>query len=316
MSPIYPHSSIGSIEALSKVLGLTKEELVALANKSNEYFYIAKRVEKEDKSIRLTYDVKPELKCIHEKICSSLLKRVIYPDYIQGGVKGKYYLSNCQIHTNKKVVIKEDVSNFFPSISQKIVHEVWAGFFKFPNDVSKLLSELVTLNGYLVQGGKASGFLCNLVLWERESTLVSDLSQRGYHYTRFVDDITVSCTRNISKEEQSYIISKVYGMLKSIDANPNKAKHKIMSNGVRQQLHKVNLNTETPTLPKTERAKIKAAVFQCEQEYENNVNPIEYKSLFNRTMGRVNTLSRMHQKMGQELQERLQKIKPKNHNAF
>lgn len=311
MRPIYPHSPIGSVEALSKVLGLTKEELVTLANKSNEYFYITKRIEKEDKSFRTTYDVKPELKCIHEKICSSLLKRVIYPDYIQGGAKGKYYLSNCQIHTNKKVVIKEDVSNFFPSISQKVVHEVWAGFFKFTNDVSQLLSELVTLNGYLVQGGKTSGFLCNLVLWERESRLVYDLSQRGYHYTRFVDDITVSCTRNISKEEQSYIISKIFGMLKSINSNPNKAKHKIMSNGVRQQLHKVNLNTETPTLPKTERARIKAAVFQCEQAYENNANSTEYNSLFNRAMGRVNTLSRMHPKMGQELRERLQKIKPK-----
>jgi len=311
MRPIYPHSPIGSVEALSKVLGLTKEELVTLANKSNEYFYITKRIEKEDKSFRTTYDVKPELKNIHEKICRSLLKKVIYPDYIQGGVKAKDYLSNCQIHTNKKVVIKEDVSNFFPSISQKVVHEVWAVFFKFPNDVSQLLSELVTLNGYLVQGGKASGFLCNLVLWERESTLVSDLSQRGYHYSRFVDDITVSCTRNISKEEQSYILSKVYGMLKSIDANPNKLKHKIMSNGMRQQLHRVNLNTATPTLSKKEREKIKAAVFQCEQAYENNTNPIEYNSLFNRAMGRVNTLSRMHLKMGQELRERLQKIKPK-----
>lgn len=173
--PIYPHKPIGSVEALSKVLGLTKNELINLACKSNEYFFVAKRIEKEDKSIRLTYDVKPELKQVHEKISSSLLKQVNCPDYIQGGVKGKDYLSNCQIHTNKKVVIKEDVSNFFPSISQKIIHEVWAGFFNFPNDVSQLLSELVTLNGYLVQGGKTSGFLCNLVLWERESKLAYEL---------------------------------------------------------------------------------------------------------------------------------------------
>jgi hypothetical protein len=63
-----------------------------------------------------------------------------------------------------------------------------------------------------------------LVLWERESKLVSELSKKGYQYSRFVDDITVSCTRNISKEEQSYIIRKIYGMLKSIESNPNKKK--------------------------------------------------------------------------------------------
>jgi hypothetical protein len=100
--PTYPHSPIGSIEALSKVFGLTKDELVALTRKSNEYFFIAKRVEKEDKSIRLTYDVKPELKRVHEKICCSLLKKVKCPDYIQGGVKGKDYLSNCRFIPIKK----------------------------------------------------------------------------------------------------------------------------------------------------------------------------------------------------------------------
>lgn len=308
--PSYPHKPIGSIDVLSQIFSLERAELVEITNNSNQYFFVAKRAKKKDGSIRLTYDVKPELKRIHEKICSHLLKKVDYPNYIQGGVKGRDYVSNCRIHANKKVVIKEDVSNFFPSISKKIIHEVWTGFFKFPNDVAQILTELITFNGYLVQGAKVSGFLCNLIFWERESKLFSDLSQKGYIYTRFVDDITVSCTRNISKNEQSYIIRKIYGMLKSVDANPNKSKHKVMSNGVKQQLHNVNLNAETPSLPKTERLKIKTAVFQCEQAHKNNMNIIEYKKLFDSTMGRVNTLYRMHKKTGNDLKTRLNKVKP------
>lgn len=101
-------------------------------------------------------------------------------------------------------------------------------------------------------------------------------------------------------------------MLKSIGASPNKAKHKIMTNGMRQQLHRVNLNTQKPTLSKKERAKIKAAVFQCEHVQKNNTNSILYKKLFDSTMGRVNTLNRMHPIMGEQLRERLQKIKPEN----
>ena len=311
MRPTYPHKPIGSIEALAKSLGLTEIELIKIADESNKYFFVAKKVEKEDKSIRLTYDVKIELKRIHEKICQSLLRKVNYPDYIQGSVRGKDYLSNCQVHTNKKIVIKEDISNFFPSITKKVIHEVWAGFFNFPNDVSQLLAELVTFNGNLVQGQKPSSFLCNLILWERESKLVEEFSKKGYQYTRYVDDITVSCTRNMSKTEQSYIIGKIYGMLKSIGVSLNKKKHKVMSNGVKQELHRVNLNTENPTLPKKERAKINAAVFQCEQEYKNNKNSIQYKKLFNSTMGRVNTLNRMHPVIGKKLKEQLQVIKPK-----
>lgn len=311
MHPSYPHEPIGGIKALSKVFGLERDELIEIANNSNRYFFVAKIANKKDGSIRLTYDVKPELKRIHEKICSHLLKKVDYPSYIQGGTKGKDYVSNCRIHINKKVVLKEDVSNFFPSISKKIIHEVFAGFFKFPHDVAQILAELVTFKGKLVQGGKASGFLCNLIFWEREPKLVLDLSQRGYVYTRFIDDITVSCTRNISNREQTYIIGKIYGMLRSVDANPNKSKHKVMSNGVKQQLHNVNLNAEIPTLPKKERSKIKTAVFQCEQAHEKNMNPVEYEKLFNSAMGRVNTLCRMHSKKGNELKIRLQKVKPK-----
>ncbi|AEG01600.1 reverse transcriptase family protein [Methylomonas methanica] len=310
IKPTYLHKPIGSIESLAKSLGLSKEDLIELASNSNEYFFIAKKVEKPDKSIRLTYDVKPRLKQIHEKICCNLLKKVNYPDYIQGGVRGKSYLSNCQNHTHKKIVIKEDVSNFFPSISKKIIHEVWAGFFHFPSDVSELLSELVTFNGYLVQGGKASGFLCNLVLYDRESKLVEEFSKKGFKYTRFVDDITISCLRNITKDEQTYIIRKTYGLLKSIEVNPNKRKHKIMSNGVQQQLHGVNLNTNKPTLPKAERKKIEAAVFQCEKAHSENSNSIQYIKQFNSAMGRVNTMKRMHPKAGQALLERLCKIKP------
>lgn len=308
--PTYPHEPIGGIDALSKVFGLEIAELIGITNNSNQYFFVAKKAKKKDGSIRLTYDVKPELKRIHEKICSHLLKKVDYPDHIQGGVKGKDYVSNCRIHTNKKVVLKEDVSNFFPSISKKIVHEVWTGFFNFPNDVAQVLAELVTLDGFLVQGGKASGFLCNLIFWERESKLVSEFAQKGYVYTRFVDDVTVSCTRNISKNEQQYIIRTIYGMLKSVDASPNKSKHRIMSNGVNQHLHRVNLNAEIPTLSKDERAKIKTAVFQCEQAHENNMNPVEYEKLFNSTMGRVNTLWRIHPKKGSVLKIRLRKVKP------
>lgn len=310
MRPTYPHNPIGSIESLSLALVSTKDELISLANKSDDYFFVSKRIIKEDKSIRLTYDVKPELKHIHERIKNSLLKRVNYPDYLQGGVKGKDYLSNCRIHTNKAVVLKEDISNFFPSISQKIVHQVWAGFFNFPNDVAKLLTKLTTYNGFLVQGCKTSGYICNLVLWDRESKLVACFLKKGYRYSRLVDDITVSCSRPLSKKEQSQIISQIYGMLKSIRATPNKKKHKVMSKGVSQQLHRVNLNSNNPTLPKNVRAKIKTAVFQCEQAFEKKTNIFEYKKLFNSAMGRVNTLNRMHPKLGNALKNKLMKVKP------
>lgn len=313
MRPIYPHKPIGSIEALGKPLGLPIEEILYFSEQADKYYFIAKQIVKEDKSIRTTYDVKPELKHIHEKIKNTFFKKVIFPNYIQGGVKRKDYLSNCALHLNKKVVIKEDISNFFPSISEEIVHQVWAGFFNFPNDVAQILTKLTTYKGFVVQGCKTSGYICNLVLWNREAKLAKEFSNKGYQYSRLVDDITISCSGFLSKKEQSEIVGRVYGMLKSINVNPNKTKHQVMSNRVSQQLHRVNIKSDQPTLPKNERAKIKAAVFQCEQLYGKMKTTVEYKMLFNSTIGRVNTLGRMHPKMGSTLKERLNNVKPQLH---
>ena len=78
-----------------------------------------------------------------------------------------------------------------------------------------------------------------------------------------------------------------------------------MSDGTRQELHRVNLNSGKPTLPKKEREKIKEAVFQCEQAYKSGVTSPEYLKQFNSAVGRVNTLNRMHPAMGTKLKKRL-----------
>jgi hypothetical protein len=291
-------------------LGLSPKELTSLSSRANEMFYITKVITKPDGSKRETYDVKPELKRIHERIKTKFFKAVNYPSFLHGSLKGKDYLSNIKEHTHKKVIISEDVSNFFPSLSKKVIHEVWVGVFGFSNDVSNILSELVTHNGFLVQGAKPSSFLSNLVLWNREAELVLYFKERGYTYTRYVDDITVSSERNLSKKEMSEIIKKVYLLLHTVGVKPNRKKHHVMPDGRRQNVHRINVNSGSPSLPKAERAKIKSAVFECEKKHEKLANTSQYVKLYNQTMGRVNNMKRMHPKEGAELRFRLSTVKP------
>ncbi|MCU7976265.1 reverse transcriptase family protein [Shewanella sp. SW36] len=310
MKPLYPHQPIAKLDSLSLALGLTTSELLNLASAADDFFILQKEILKADGSKRQVYDVKPELKRVHEKIKAIFLKQIKYPSFLHGSLKGKDYLSNIKQHTGQRVVISEDVSNFFPSISSKVVHEVWAGVFGFSNEVASCLTKLVTLNGFLVQGAKPSSYLCNLVLWSREARLVSNFERKGYSYTRYVDDITISSPNNIGKDEVTDIITKTYSMLKTIGAKPNRQKHKVMPNGRNQAVHRVNVNSGTPTLPKKERQKIKAAVYECEQAHTTKSPTPAYRTLFNRTMGRVNNLKRIHPSEGLNLSMRLSMIKP------
>ena len=56
------------------LLRVTVQEFIKLSYNSNNYFFVAKKVKKEDGSIRLTHDAQQELKRIHEKICRSFFK--------------------------------------------------------------------------------------------------------------------------------------------------------------------------------------------------------------------------------------------------
>ncbi|EKO3674028.1 RNA-directed DNA polymerase [Vibrio metschnikovii] len=308
--PSYPHAPIGELDKLALALGVTLNELETLTAQSSDLFFLTQEIIKPDGSRRLTYDARPGLKAIHGKICETFLKRVNYPDYLQGSIKRRDYLTDASRHVGSKVLISEDITNFFPSISKKVVHEMWVGVFGFSNAVAQYLAELVTMNGFVVQGAKTSSYICNLVLWNREARLVNRLKAKGLIYTRYVDDITVSSKRLVGKKEKSEVVNSIYSMFRSIGAKPNRGKHKIMPRNARQDVHGVNVNKNQPTMPKVKRNQIRAAVHQCEIDFLNNPNSTEYVSAFNSAMGRVITLGRMHKSEAKKLRDRLAAVKP------
>ncbi|MCG8148804.1 reverse transcriptase family protein [Moraxella sp. PS-22] len=306
----YPHRPIASLEKLAIVLDTTVAELDFLSQNANNFYFKVKSIQKADGSYRDTYDVRDRLKTIHAKIVKNFLRIIDYPDYIQGGVPHRDYLSNTAMHTAKQVVISEDITNFFSSVSRTIIYQVWSRFFKFAPVVCECLTNLVTYQGFLVQGAKTSGYLCNLIFWNREQLLVDTLTSQGFTYSRFVDDITISSPKVITSEHKTEVIAKTYGMLQSCGVKPNRKKHHIMPKGSSQKVHRVNVVTNKPTFDKKERSAIRAAVHECEIHFSKSKSSSEYEKLFNTTMGRVQKIKRLHIEEANKLLARLQKIKP------
>lgn len=271
---------------------------------------MTKTIKKADGSSRYTYDVRPSLKCIHEKICQIFFRQVTYPDYLQGSIKNRDYLSNVKKHVNSKIVISEDITNFFPSITKKVVHEMWIGVFGFSNEVAACLAELVTMDDIVPQGAKTSSHVCNLILWNREYTLVNNLKRKGLTYTRYVDDITVSSKKILCTKEKTAIINSIYSMLRTVGAKPNRKKHKVMPRSKKQDVHRVNINHHRPSLPKYKRNQIRLAVYGCEKRHAVDPSAKEYLDLYRSVLGRVNTMARMHKKEAEKLRKRLELVKP------
>ncbi|MDK4536581.1 reverse transcriptase family protein [Kingella kingae] len=311
----YPYKPIANLEKLAISLGISLEELIYLKSNSDSFFFLHKRKQKADGTFRDTYNVKPRLKIIHAKIAKHFFKILNYPEYLQGGIAKRSCITNANQHIGAEILIKEDISNFFPTVSKKIVYQVWTDFFHFSHDVADYLSELVTYKGYLVQGCKVSGFLCNVILWQREMDLVRGFQKQGLTYTRFVDDVTVSTKRKLGKKTQQEIISKIYSLFRSIGVNANRKKHQSMLKGTQQTVNNINISTKNLTLPKNKQKEIRSAVFQCERAFEIEKNKSNYEKIFNSVQGKVLYLHQFNQNQANHLLMRLNKIQPKNFQA-
>jgi len=176
--------------------------------------------------------------------------------------------------------------------------------------VATLLTSITTLNGSLPQGWKTSGYIANLVFWDVEPDLVGGLVKRGFSYSRFMDDITISSKSRISKSSKMLVVSETYRMLFKKGYSPKRSKHEIVSNNNRMEVTGLTVNAVHPTLSKKEQNHTRAIVHKCECHAKNDRHSSEYKKLWNSASGRVGTLTRFHARKGAALRKRLQAVKP------
>lgn len=305
---------IARIESLASMLSIEVDELLNVSEDICNLWKPGKLLYKRNGEPRPTIDAKPYLKVLHEKIKNRMLKQVHYPEYLLGGIEDvmtpRDYKRHAEIHSGKCILISEDVKDFFPSSSADLINKVWKKLFHCTPEVSALLTRLTTLNRSLPQGWKTSGYLANLVFWDVEPILVKRLESRGFSYSRFMDDITVSSRHRISKKSKTFIVNEIYRMLFYKGYSPKRSKHEIVSSNARMEVTGLTVNANYPSLSKTEKNNARAIIHKCECHAIQERISEEYKTLWNSASGKVGTLTRFHPGKGADLRKRLRAVKP------
>ncbi len=309
---------IGRIDALASMLSISTKNLLAISSSVENFRIPGKMLKKKSGEPRPTSDAKEPLKGLHERIKNRLLKRVCYPYYLLGSISDSMtprdYKRHAAIHAGKTILISEDIKDFFPSTKTDVVHSIWQRLFHTNPDVASVLTSLTTYNDCLPQGWKTSGHLANLAFWDLEPDLVARLEKGGFAYSRFTDDITVSSKYRIGASAKSFVISEIYRMLGLRGYSPKRAKHRIATNGNRMGVTGLNVNKNTPSMPKEKRKTIRAMVHHCETHYTHDHTSESYRKRWESTSGKVGTLTRFHEAEGHKLRKRLQAIKPRGAN--
>ena len=313
LRPTYGARPIGSISSLAATLGVNP---IALENYSKQRSELYDRfsISKSDGGTRDIQSPKRELKFIQKRINRAIFDNVIFPDYLFGGVKGRDYVKNASMHSHAFGLMAMDVRNFYPSISESQVKKIYKNLFHFPEDVANILTALTTLDGSVPQGACTSSNIANLVFFDKEHIIVSQLLSKGFVYTRLIDDISISSGRRIfSPKEQSSIAVQIAAMLKMHGMQIKNKKTKITTRRNPEELMEVTglwLNRGKPRVRRLERVDIRKELRETAQLFDISRTAENYHEKFNRSSGRVAKLAHLGHVEAIGAREKLRKILP------
>jgi RNA-directed DNA polymerase len=150
------------------------------------------------------------LKVLQSRFFDRVLRRRLpFLPYSHGGVSGRSIRSNFSVHCNSRFVLKADIRNFYPSISQSAVYHLFFREFCCPPPVAALCTQLTTFRRHLAQGLVTSPILANQMLRPIDVRLGTLCHKNKLQYSRFVDDITISGRFDLQESGFEEVIRKV-----------------------------------------------------------------------------------------------------------
>lgn len=173
-------------DELARRLDVPLERLEAVQPKYRE-FTIPKR---SGGRRRITAPDK-KLKQLQRRILRRLLARLRSHPGATGFERGQSFVTNAGRHQGQAIVIRFDIVDFFPSISEERVKKYFRRI-GWNRKATRLLVRLVTWQGSLPQGAPTSPRLSNLVNYRLDSRISVLAKHFDAVYTRYADDITLS----------------------------------------------------------------------------------------------------------------------------
>ena len=176
-----------------------------------------------------------------------------------GYTRGRNILENARNHCGAPLLLRADIVNFFPSISDK---KLIQSFVKLGlnQEVSKALADFTTIDGSLPLGLHASPMLANLVCLDIDKKLVNLAKRYNCKYTRYADDITMSSFSELPSK------SEISRILKEEDFILSDKKFRITKLGQSHFVTGLSVSDPSkPHIPKAIKRRLRQELFFCKK---------------------------------------------------
>lgn len=297
-----------SLRHLEAILRISREELKSLASRAGRYYSpfskntppqpFPKKLSTQQK-IRLIDNPVEPLKSVQDRVYRELLKPLVLPEHLLGGMPGKTIKNNVLMHLGAKVLITIDIKGFFPSISAAQIYEVWRRLLNCSPQIARLLTQLTTRNGHLPQGAATSTLLANLVLASFDDPIRKACVVQSIRYSSWIDDLAFSggdATRDITSE-----------VIKTLNKSGFAVKHRkihVMGAGSKKVLNNILLS-KVPSLERSRLDQLRSGIYKLKSgQVTQNALDVHLKRL----KGQIGFVKFINPRKGIAMERQLQEV--------
>lgn len=274
---------IFELRHLSEMIGMKESVLVRIVQSSSS-FYRVFSVPKRLGGTREIASPSPILLEAQRWVLSEILSKMKIHDCCYGFVSGRSIVDNARQHLNKPVVLKIDLKDFFPSISQKQIMKIFLGV-GYPVSISYFLTRICCLNRSLPQGAATSPTLSNLVAGRLDLGLTKYAEDTGLTYTRYADDLAFSGDKIGSTE-----ISQIRYIIEQQAFKVNDRKTRLLKGKSKKIITGVSISNGKLALPRRSVREIKLEAYHIKKRgffEHSNAKGVLDPLLLERLLGRI-----------------------------
>jgi hypothetical protein len=265
--------------------------------------YAYRWVAKRGGRARLIEMPKARLKAIQRRVLRDILDRIPPHGAAHGFRRGRSVLTYAAPHAGRRIVLRFDLRDFFPSVRAARVHALFrtAGY---SGPVARLLTGLCTntapsevrgavaretalpyADAHLPQGAPTSPALANLCAYRLDCRLSALAESLGARYTRYADDLAFSGGEELERGARRFqvVVCRV-ALEEGFEVHTRKSR--FMRRAVRQQLAGVVVN-ERPNVKRADFDELKAILCNCARHGPASQNRDGHADLRSHLLGRV-----------------------------
>ena len=225
-----PFYNLSSKKRLSVLLGCSVSFLHKFKNSRNNYITYTTTKKSNPTKTRPIEEPKNNLKNIHKKI-KTIFDKINYPEYLHSGRKRHSYITNAKYHCSNQPIycVTMDLASFYQKGKKTFLANSLINDFLMAKDIAWLLSDIMTIpnidntESYFPTGSPISQLAIYFAYKKTFDDIFNFSKIRGIKFSLYVDDLTFSSTKKISKSFVKSIIKRFEHI--GLEVNHEKTKY-------------------------------------------------------------------------------------------